>query len=83
MKAKTRPKEKEKKRRRASCSVSWRMLVPVATGRRGGRQGCLAEVGRPRQDLPTLGFSRKQWIPAVKSSSVVEAYTAVLGKARD
>lgn len=45
----------EKERHHARGSVSWRMLVPVATGTDElGR--AIDNVGRSWQDLPTLGF---------------------------
>ena len=70
----------EKERHHVRGSVSWRMLVPVATDTGGAGRGTWpmwAGRGRTSQHW---GFCASREIPAVKPSWMAEAHAALLGK---
>lgn len=77
------PKWNEKERHHASCSVSWRMLVPMATGHRGSRQAAWPRQGGPGRShqAPSTRPRHGGRAPAALPSCSEKAATALLAGA--
>lgn len=82
MNAKISPKWNKEKRHHASCSVSWRMLVPMATGHRGSRQAAWPRQGGPGRShrAPSTHPRYGGRTPAAHTSCLEQGAMALRGK---